>query len=102
MTLLFLEDIATSEVLIIIVLIIILFGPKKIPEIARGLGRGVRIMREATDDIKREILKETDDINPIQSIKEELQSTKKSLLDSTEEIKKVSDSVEEHIGSVKR
>lgn len=43
------------EVLIILFLILILFGAKKIPELARGFGRGIREFKDATKDIKHEI-----------------------------------------------
>ena len=48
-------DLSFGEILVVVLVIIILFGPKKIPEIARGLGQGVRKMRGAMDEIKQEI-----------------------------------------------
>ena len=43
------------EVLIILFVILLLFGAKKIPELARGMGRGIREFKDATKDIKNEI-----------------------------------------------
>ena len=43
------------EVLIILFVILLLFGAKKIPELARGMGRGIREFKDATKDIKSEI-----------------------------------------------
>jgi len=43
------------EVLLIIVAFLILFGAKKIPELARGLGKGIREFKDATREIKSEI-----------------------------------------------
>lgn len=43
------------EIIAILVLVLLLFGAKRIPEIARGLGRGIREFRDATTDIKREL-----------------------------------------------
>ncbi|WP_226390342.1 twin-arginine translocase TatA/TatE family subunit [Penaeicola halotolerans] len=40
---------------LIILFIIIFFGAKKIPELARGLGKGIREFKDATKDIKSEI-----------------------------------------------
>jgi len=37
------------------IVVLLLFGANKIPEIAKGLGKGIREFRKATDDIKREI-----------------------------------------------
>jgi sec-independent protein translocase protein TatA len=44
-----------SEWLLIFLAILLLFGAKKIPELARGLGRGIREFRDASREIKREI-----------------------------------------------
>lgn len=41
--------------LIIALFIIIFFGAKKIPEIARGMGKGIREFKDATKEIKSEI-----------------------------------------------
>ena len=43
------------EILVIALFIIIFFGAKKIPEIARGMGRGIREFKDATKEIKTEI-----------------------------------------------
>ena len=43
------------QVIIIVLAIIILFGGKKIPEIARGLGLGLKEFKKATRDIKDEV-----------------------------------------------
>ena len=44
-----------NEILLILFLVIILFGAKKIPELARGMGRGIREFKDATKEIKSEI-----------------------------------------------
>lgn len=41
--------------MLILLAIVVLFGPKKLPELARGLGKGMREFRKATDEIKKEI-----------------------------------------------
>ena len=43
------------EIFIIIFAILLLFGAKKIPELARGLGKGIREFKDATKEIKDEI-----------------------------------------------
>ena len=43
------------EILIIMLVVVMLFGSKKIPEIARALGKGIREMKDASNDIRREI-----------------------------------------------
>ncbi len=51
-TLLFISG---QEIVIIGLAVLLLFGSKKIPEMARGLGKGMREFRKAADDIKREL-----------------------------------------------
>jgi sec-independent protein translocase protein TatA len=43
------------EILIIILLIVIFFGAKKIPELAQGLGKGIKEFRKAAKDIQEDI-----------------------------------------------
>jgi len=43
------------EIFIILLIVIMVFGADKIPEIARGLGKGMRQIKDATNDIKKEI-----------------------------------------------
>jgi len=43
------------EILLIVLVLLIFFGAKKIPELARGLGRGIREFKDATKEIKSEI-----------------------------------------------
>jgi len=42
------------EIVLVVLVIIILFGGKKIPELARGLGKGLREFRKTTKDLKDE------------------------------------------------
>lgn len=48
-------NIGTQEMVLIVLVALFLFGGKKLPELARGLGRGIREFKDASDDIKREI-----------------------------------------------
>jgi Tat protein translocase TatB subunit len=52
--------IGMSELLVILVIALIFIGPKRLPEIAKGLGRAVNEFRRATDDIKKEVQKVED------------------------------------------
>lgn len=61
----FLLFIGAPEIFIIVLVIVMFFGSKKIPEIARGLGQGIREIKNATDDIQREIVDSTKDINKV-------------------------------------
>ena len=51
-------DISFGEIFIIVAVIFIVFGPQKIPEIARKVGKGMREIKKASSDIKREINQE--------------------------------------------
>ena len=44
-----------NEILIILVIVLLLFGGKKIPELMRGLGRGIREFNDAKTSVRREI-----------------------------------------------
>lgn len=44
-----------SEVIIIALVVLLLFGGKKIPELMRGLGKGVRSFKEGVNDVKNEL-----------------------------------------------
>lgn len=48
-------NIGTGEVIILIFLVLLLFGGKKIPELMRGIGKGVRSFRQGMNDISTEI-----------------------------------------------
>jgi len=51
-----------QEIFVILLVVLLLFGANKIPEIARGLGKGMREFRKAADDIKREMNDQSGDI----------------------------------------
>ncbi len=53
-------DIGLSELLIILAVALIVLGPKKLPEVARSLGRGLAEFRRASDDLRRSILLDED------------------------------------------
>ncbi|WP_311136410.1 Sec-independent protein translocase subunit TatA/TatB [Hymenobacter aerilatus] len=52
---LFLGDLGGGEIMLIMVVILIFFGANKIPELARGLGKGIREFKDASSEIRNEI-----------------------------------------------
>ncbi len=50
------------EIVLVVLVIIILFGGKKIPELARGLGKGLREFRKTTKDLKDEVSSAAEDV----------------------------------------
>ncbi len=61
-----------SEIVLILVVVLLLFGGKKLPELARGLGKGIREFKDASDGVKREIHR---NINAMDLDKEEAEET---------------------------
>lgn len=59
MDILFIGGIGTSEILLIVFVLLLLFGGKKLPELMRGMGRGIRDFKDAVnepvEDIKKSI-----------------------------------------------
>jgi sec-independent protein translocase protein TatA len=68
------------------------FGADKIPEVAKGLGKGMRTLRDASNDIKSEITKSSQNYKVDPKITEDI----------TQEINKVKDEIEDFSGSIKR
>lgn len=85
--------IGTSEIVFILFVVVMLFGADKLPEVARGLGKGMRTLKDATNDLKSEITKSAEEsgINPSEYTKT-----------FTDQINKVKDEIEDSMGSVKR
>lgn len=73
--------ISGPEIVIVILVIVMLFGAKKIPELARGLGKGMNEFKKATDDIKREIKSETDVLDTINDFKKNIEKGTGSVTD---------------------
>ena len=48
-------SIGMSELIIIFTIILLIFGGKKLPELARGLGKGIREFKKATKEVQQEI-----------------------------------------------
>jgi len=56
-------DIGGPELLLILAVILVLFGGQKIPELARGLGKGMREFKKAQADIESEFHKAVDEVS---------------------------------------
>jgi sec-independent protein translocase protein TatA len=72
-TVLLFFDIGGGELFLIMMFVLVFFGSKKIPELARGLGKGMREFKDASAGIRREIQEEADKIQKeVKVIKEEV------------------------------
>ena len=72
MPLLFLESVGTTELLVILVVALIVVGPRKLPELGRSLGRSLNEFKRASDDLKRTWEKEVEAERPPGGIYSEL------------------------------
>ncbi len=54
----FLENIGWQELVIILIIVVVLFGPRRLPEIAEALGKSVRKFKDATHDAEEQVKKE--------------------------------------------
>lgn len=84
--------IGTTEIMFILFIVVMVFGADKIPEIARGLGKGMRMLKDASNDIKTEITKSADANGIDTSVTKDVQ----------DELNKVKDDLEDFTGSVRR
>lgn len=79
--------ISGAEIIFVLFIILLLFGADKIPDIARGLGKGMNTIRHATNDIKHEITKTAEDnkidTSVAKDVEEELEKVKKDFEDFT-------------------
>lgn len=84
--------ISGGEIVFILFIVVMVFGADKLPGIAKGLGKGMRQLKDATDDIKREIQKSADkqgiDTDFTKDIKKELNEVKKNVEDVTGTIRR--------------
>lgn len=84
--------ISGQEIFFIMIIVVMFFGADKIPEIARGLGKGIRQVKDATNDIKNEI-NESAKNNTVNT------DIPKSINENVTEVK---DTIEEITGPIKR
>ncbi len=62
-------QIGMSELLVILVIVLLVFGPKKLPELARGIGKAMTDFKRAADDVKQELQIDYDRTAPSQPSK---------------------------------
>lgn len=55
-------DIGSGELFVVLLLVLIFFGPRQIPSIARSIGKGLYELRRASDQIKREVMEEAEKV----------------------------------------
>lgn len=74
MSLLFLNSISGGEILIILLIVLMVFGADSIPSLARNLGRGIRQIKDATQEIQRDITSSANNsTSGLKDVKEEIE-----------------------------
>ena len=61
-TILLFGTIGTQEILLILLVVLLFFGGRKIPELMRGLGKGIRTFKEGMNSVEKEIKTNLDEI----------------------------------------
>ena len=84
--------ISGAEIAFILFIVLMVFGADKVPEIAKGLGKGMRQIKDATNDIKTEITKSAEkqgiDVDITKDIRKEIDEVKSDVEDSIGPIKR--------------
>ena len=82
--------ISGAEIFVILVIVVMLFGADKLPELARGLGKGMQQLKSATNEVKKEITesakKQGIDTNIADDIQKEVSNIKNKVQDNIDDI----------------
>lgn len=79
--------ISTGEVVFLLFAVLMLFGTDKLPEIARMAGKTIKMVRNASNDLKAEITKAADADLTVKSAKDSIQEIKDSIDDTVGRLK---------------
>jgi sec-independent protein translocase protein TatA len=82
---LFLDSLGGGEILLIMVFILLFFGSSKIPDLAKGLGRGMREFKDAMNGVQQDIEKSIRDADIKKEIKQVAEPAKDEPAKKTEE-----------------
>lgn len=103
--------ISGGEIFFIMFIVVMVFGADKIPGIAKGLGKGMRQLKDATEDIKQEIQRSAEkqgvDTSFVKDIKNDIDDVKNNLSSGLgdnikKEMNEVKKSVDDVTGTIKR
>ncbi len=82
--------ISGAEIFVILVIVVMLFGADKIPELARGLAKGMQQLKSATNEVKKEITesakKQGIDANLASDIQKDVKNLKNKVKDNIDDI----------------
>lgn len=96
-----------GEIFIIFVLVLLLFGADKIPEFARSMGKGLRVLKDATDGVKRDIQSSVDEVKTdmnknMEGVKKELEPITSVHNQVKHDVSQYTKKAKESIGSVEK
>jgi sec-independent protein translocase protein TatA len=95
-------DLGGGELMLVFLAFLLLFGSSKIPELAKGLGKGLRELKKATDDIKRELSENTGGIT--QEITDTASDIRRNISEITtnitQDVKSQTDEVKKEVNEV--
>ncbi len=103
--------ISGGEIFFIMFIVVMVFGSDKIPGIAKGLGKGMRQLKDATEDIKQEIQKSAEkqgiDTSFVDDIKKDIDDVKSNIdsgigKDIKKSLSEVKNKVDDVTGTIKR
>ncbi len=77
-------EVGGGEILLIMLAALMFFGSKNVPQIARGLGKGMREIRDASNSIKSEIVREAERVKEESGITRELKEVESEIKKNTE------------------
>lgn len=77
-------EVGGGEILLIMLVALMFFGSKNVPQIARGLGKGMREIRDASNSIKSEIVREAERVKEESGITRELKEVESEIRKNTE------------------
>lgn len=82
-------NLGTQEVILIVFAVLLLFGGQKLPELARGLGKGIREFKDASDGVKREINRNINELTSAEELKREEELERVREQSRTAEVKQI-------------
>ncbi len=82
-------SIGGAEIVMVLLLALLLFGPRRIPQIGRMVGKALSEFRKATTDFKMNLEREVD-LTELKEVKEGLKSTGKEISDTVGELRRTS------------
>lgn len=88
--------ISGAEIFIILIIVVMLFGADKLPELARGLGKGMQQLKSATNEVKKEITESAKKQGIDASLTSDIEKDIKNIKN------KVKDNIDDMTGPIKR